>query len=269
MAFTLLCWNVDQARREEQHEYSKWDVRSPHVHALINRVGADVVALLELRDLATSSESAQAFLAKFPQYDKVSRRYNHNDQAFTMALLVDPTKFFVGDVRTHSFHGDPQDDKLVMFVDVQCKATLRWLTIGVTHLALEEDRKWEAVHILRHLITAQQHPVAVYGDYNFFDDREGGAQRWYMLEKCNDLAFPLDGARQGTFIGFPHDPFKQQPDRMSRLDHVFTPTGALGLQRDRVSASPHIDEYCLDNSDARAFSYPSDHLAIHMRLGFQ
>lgn len=265
MEFTLLCWNVGQARREEQHDYSKWDARSPRVHALINRVGADVVALLELRDLATSSESAQQFLAKYPRYDKVSRRYNHYHQAFTMALLVDPAKFFVGDVRTHNFHDSPQDDLMVMFVDLQCKSTLQWMTIGVTHFAMEEARKWEAVHILRHLITTQRHPVAVYGDYNFFDDREGGEQRRHMLAKCADLAFPLR-ACTGTFIGFPHDPFRQPVERLSRLDHVFTPTGAAGMRREGDATSPHLGDYCLDNTDAAAFSYPSDHLALHMRL---
>ena len=141
-------------------------------------------------------------------------------------------------------------------------------TKRVTHFGLEESHKWRAVHITKHLITQQRYPCLVYGDYNFFDDRDGKDQRTSMLEECADLAYPLyHGNVQltGTFVGFPHDDFKQSWENMSRLDHIFTPLGKRGVEILASPAiSPNLQNYQLDNSSYDTHTYPSDHLALEL-----
>jgi len=263
---TLLAWNVDQARREEAHPETSWDKRSPAAKQLIARVNPDLLALIELRDLETSAEPARAFLSDpvFLSYDVVSRRYCHLKTSFQMALLFKPELFFAGDVRVHTLSQNGADAKIVMFVDLQSKATAEWLTVGVTHFDLDEELKWHSAHELRRLLSLQVHPTLVYGDYNFFDDREGVAQRNYMLQECHDLAAPLNselGELSGTFIGFPHDDFKQSLAKPSRLDHIFTNKFSYMSQR-ATCQSPHLADYQLDNSSYASYTYPSDHLAL-------
>lgn len=263
--FEFLAWNIDQARREEAVPETKWDVRSPAVKHLIKKCDADIIALIELRDLETSKESARAFLSSpdFAKYDIVHRRYGDNPIAFSMALLVKHEKFMIGDVRVHQYHNNPANEKIVMFVDVKNKADQTWFTVGVTHLDLPEQSKWTSVHILRNLILAQRYPCFVYGDYNFFSDMEGDAQRGYMLEKLVDLAFPLEGVNGGTFVGFPHDDHKQSWEKPSRLDHIFAPQrGVVG----KYATSPFIEEYKFDNTSYETYTYPSDHLALSLQI---
>ncbi len=270
--FSFFAWNVDQARREEEHPETKWDVRSGKVKELIATCDADVMALIELRDLVTSTESARAFLSdpRHLKYDIVSRRYCHYSQTFQMALLFKPEKFFCGDVRVHTLGDNPENSKIAMFVDLQSKETHKWITIGVTHFDLEEDVKWKSFKTLKPLLENQLYPCMIYGDYNCFDDREGTQQRQYILDTCDDLVHPLhhDGdfdLLSGTFVGFPHDTFKQRFDKMSRLDHVFAPK-VHGLRSSGRAISPSLDKYRLDNKDYATYTYPSDHLAVFLSI---
>ncbi len=265
----FLAWNIDQARREEKYEKTKWDNRSENVKQLINNVNADIIALIELRDLETSNENAQQFLSYFANYDKVSRRYCHYDLAFTMALLINPKKYFVGNTRIHNYHGNVVNDKMIMFIDLQDKLTLKWFTIGITHLDMEENRKWESIHILSNLMREQKYPTFIYGDYNFFDNKEGINQRQYMLSKFNDIAYPIymktddgDELLSGTFIGFPHDEFKQKFENMSRLDHIFATKNVSSSK----AYSPYLNDYQCDNTNYDTYNYPSDHLAIYTEI---
>jgi len=258
----FLCWNIDQARREEMHPETCWDSRSSKVKSLIERCNADIISLIELRNLETSKESARAFLSDplFHKYDVVTRRYCHNKLCFHMALLYDPMRFFLGDVRLHSYLQEPDNDKIVMFIDLQRKDDKSWFTIGVTHLDLPEEIKWASIHVLRQLIAKQPYPCMVYGDYNFFDDRQGQEQREWMLKTCKDLANPLQsalGELKGTFIGFAHDEFKKSLEKPSRLDHIFSPNMVA-----KGCISPFLDEYKLDNNSYSSYTYPSDHLAL-------
>jgi endonuclease/exonuclease/phosphatase family metal-dependent hydrolase len=263
----FLAWNIDQARREEAFPQTAWDTRSPGVKALIQRTEADVIALVELRDLETSKESARAFLSspQFEEYDVVHRRYCCNKIAFSMALLVKSSLYLVGDVRVHSFMDVPDNDKIVMFVDLKEKASLRPFTVGVTHFGMQESEKWTSVHILRHLMLNQRYPCFVYGDYNFFDDMEGIDMRHFMLDKCRDLAFPLTNAN-GTFVGFPHDENKQSWEKPSRLDHVFCANPTVKV---RAACSPEVEKYQFDNSSYATYTYPSDHLALMLDLALE
>lgn len=269
LAPSFFFWNIDQAGREEEHEETKWDVRSADVHKKIVESNADIVGLVELRDLDTSQENAASFIGSLSQYDSVQRRYCHYAQSFTMALLFNPEKYFVGDVRIVNFDHVPTNDKMAMFVDLQCKKTLRWFTVGLTHMALQEDRKWRSVHILKNMILAQKYPCLVYGDYNFFDDRDGILMRNEMLTRCTDLAHPLldkNGVElSGTFAGFPHDTFKQQKENMSRLDHIFTSSDGR-IKRVGDCVSPGLQLADLNNDSYETYKYASDHLALALKI---
>ena len=102
----------------------------------------------------------------------------------------------------------------------------------------------------------------MYGDYNFFDDREGGEQRRWMLDMCKDFASPLvsDAGSQlaGTFVGFANDEFKQSLEKPSRLDHIFS----ANIAATGPCVSPYLSEYRFDNSTYAGYNYPSDHLAL-------
>ena len=71
--FTALWWNIDQAGREQQYEATKWSARQPHVLDLIKRNQADVVGLVELRDL--NGDTWRAFLGQLDAYMHVARPY--------------------------------------------------------------------------------------------------------------------------------------------------------------------------------------------------
>lgn len=271
--FKLLCWNVDQARREESDPRTCWNARSARVKKLIHSCEADIVALLELRDLKTSGENVQQFIACFPQYTSITRRYCQYAESFSMCLLVNQEKFFVGDTRIHNYHNTPNNDKMVMFVDLLHRSMNKWITIGLTHFDMDEEKKWVECAKLGELIETQKYPTIVYGDYNFFDDlpHQGIKQRNYMLNLCNDLVHPLHDDQgeilSGTFLGFAHDEFKQHRDSMSKLDHAFVPKkdeNVFILHTPTVS--PNLSQFSLDNSSNDTYEYPSDHLAIQLTL---
>jgi endonuclease/exonuclease/phosphatase family metal-dependent hydrolase len=258
--FKVLCWNVDQANREEGHPETMWDVRSPGAADLIRKAAADIVCLVELRSLATSKETPEKFVASFPEYASIIRPYNHYWGCFSMAILYRRDKLFAGDTRVVVMGDNMQTSRLIMFTDFTDKKSGVKFTVGVTHFDLPEDVKWESVRIASAALRDQPLPTFLYGDFNFFDDLEGTEQREKMLESCVDLAYPLG---RGTFVGFPHDEFKKSPGNYSRLDHVFMLGGYLsGAWRASPPYSPFLDEYKLDNSSYETYTYPSDHLAI-------
>ena len=167
--------NVDQAFREEKHDETKWDnpKRGKAVKELARKSGAGLLAFLELRNLSTSSETAQQFVDSFPEYTPMLRKYCEWKDALYMALLVDEKEWTIlGEPRVYHFEGIPQWDKMVMFVDLESKVGGDRVTIGLTHFDLAEDRKWRATRLLRAYIAEQPYPCMVCGDYNYFDNRE-------------------------------------------------------------------------------------------------
>jgi len=274
MTFSLLAYNVDQAYREEKFAETRWDTRSPAIKSAIAAEDADVVVLLELRDLDTSKETARAFLADplFSKYDVVTRRYNHVTGFFQMALLFKPDVFFAGDVRTYQLGKDPEKSRLLMIVDLQHKATMRWVSVGVAHFDPSEAAKWDSVRSVVKTVQSQPHPIAIYADCNFFDELEGIEQRKALLETCRDIAHPLysdDGTiLSGTFPGFAHDEQKKSVDRMSRLNHIITPIDSeFMLLPVSPAVSPRYTCYSHENSNYQTFTHPSDHLPILVRIG--
>lgn len=278
--FNVVCWNVGQANREEQFEKTKWDARSPGVKALLRKCNPDIMCLLELRDLKTSHETIGQFLASFSdKYDHAYRRYGRKTDSFGAAVLVDKSKMAIDDVRVHHFHERSGEwNRMVMFVDITQHDTAAGLcrfTVGVTHFSMEEEVKWTETVQLANLINQQKLPVFVYGDNNFFDNRDGKAQRtslMHLVPRCRDLVHPLLDPRgitlSGTFLGFAHDEFKCDIHAMGRLDHVFA------SDSDRLSlvgpaTSQHLCEYYLDNSCHAGYTYPSDHLLLQFRVAIK
>lgn len=265
----VLVWNIDQANREDRYPETTWDKRSPAVKALIKRANADIVCLVELRALKTSRETPEQFIASFPEYAAVSRPYSYHHDCFTMAVFYKRELLFAMDTRVVMLGEDPVATKLLMFTDFVIKATGTRFTVGVTHFDLPEEAKWRSVEITTRELLAQPLPTFVYGDYNFFDDRDGVAQRNKMLEHFPDLAAPLPFIEpavrySGTFVGFPHDEFKKPAGGYSRLDHVFSHGITAG-----PASFPFIDEYQLDNSSYATYTYPSDHLAIEFDINME
>lgn len=254
MSIPMLVWNVDQANREEKYPETSWNTRSASVKALIKRAAADIVCLVELRALKTSNETPEQFIAAFPEYAAISRPYNHYHDCFTMAVLYKHEKLFARDTRVVILGENPMTSRLLMLTDFTRKVTGEQFTVGVTHFDLPEDVKWRSVETVASVLSAQPLPTFIYGDFNFFDDRDGVKQREHMLKHAIDIAAPLP---HGTFVGFPHDEFKKAPGEYSRLDHIF----ARGITATPPYA-PFIDDYQLDNSSYATYTYPSDHLAI-------
>lgn len=271
--FSLLEFNVDQANREENVPQTTWDKRTAAIKDLIVSANTDIVCLMELRNLATSAESANQFLAHplFERYEIVHRRYCHYKDAFHFAMLIDPTKFWVKDTVMHNYLNNPDHDYAVMMVTLQCRKTLRFFNVGVTHLPMAETTKETCIRVLRNIMLNSPHPTVVCGDFNFFDDKDGKQQRQFMLDRCEDFAHPLTIKKtqetlSGTFLGFPHDDFKKSYASMSRLDHVFAPQNQFKLVE--PADSPSLETFKLDNQAYETMTYPSDHLAIRVQLTF-
>lgn len=51
----VIYWNIGQARREEQCPETCWDVRKKPVADLLLKTNADIIVLVELRDLGNNN----------------------------------------------------------------------------------------------------------------------------------------------------------------------------------------------------------------------
>jgi endonuclease/exonuclease/phosphatase family metal-dependent hydrolase len=273
----VLYWNVDQARREEKHPETTWDVRTGRVKELIRTQNPDVIALVELRNLKTSNETVVQFCSSFPEYHTEYRYYCYNENTFCMAVLVRTSKYYISNTSVLRYTPDLLNSKIAMFVTLHPRQmdpkepVSNPLLLGLTHLDLDEAEKMVSVKALNnYLLTIPKDlQFVVCGDFNFFADKDGAAQRAVMLENWKDIAHPLHtgldepSTLPGTFFGFPHDEFKYGVSTPSRLDHVFTrPTSKVT----RPTATPNFSHYLFDNTSYATYTYPSDHLAIDFSL---
>lgn len=252
VTFTFATFNVDQARREEQYEATKWDNRKDAVRQLILDADCDIVCLQELRNLSTSETGVTQFLASLTGYDFVYDYYCEHEFSFATAILYKRSKFSVMQTSKSHYHNQLDSDKLlfgVCFVPVGGSFDFFW--IYSTHLDMAEDRKTVSVNKLVKEF-AYQSGFLVAGDFNFFDDMGGKEQRKLMLQHFDDLAHPLENA-SGTFLGFDHDPHKQPANAMSRLDHIF----AKGIKRIGAASAFGATAELLESR-----TYPSDHMMI-------
>lgn len=265
----FLGWNVDKARREEVHESTKWDTRSPHVKDFIKRCDCDIFAVVELRNLPTSKETVGDFCHHFDdEYDHEVRAYCEHTQTFYMALFFKRAEFFLETTEWHNYKGTPQNDKGIMLCHLKDKTSQRKFVIGVTHYSLDEAEKLAATQIQHMLMREINVPFVVYGDYNYFEDLDGKTHRQILLNGFKDLAWPLQAPPKiqplsGTFIGYAHDDHKRKFDDMSRLDHM----PSFGFETS-TAITPFLETFKMDNSSAETIDYPSDHLAIAVQLRF-
>lgn len=256
--YTFATWNIDQARREESHENTRFDVRWPFILANIASAKPDILCLQELRNLETSAITVPRLLFEVSQlgYDYTHAYYGPDGIAFAQAIFFRREKFFPVSMRLHLLpladETKPTLSRILLGLQLRCAVSEKLLTVYSTHFGLEEAEKMASAEWMCGYLDCYPEAYLCAGDYNFFDDRDGALHRQRMLTNGReDLAYPLANA-SGTFMGFEHDEFKQPYEKMSRLDHVF----AKGVQY--VSNAIAWG----DMESVRRREYPSDHLMI-------
>jgi len=283
-AFKFATWNIDQARREEDYEATKFDNRwggeEGAVHGILPQIeecNADILCLQELRNLATSRVTVNELLyqvAKRLGYDYLHAYYGPDDISFALCIFYKRNKFYVADRRQIILpladEKKPNLTRIALFakfqpIDQTSGRRLEDLAfwVGCTHFGLEEQEKHDSATKLSDFLQTLDAPFLCAGDFNFFDDRDGEKHRRIMLEKTVDAAYPLANA-SGTFMGFEHDAFKQPFERMSRLDHVFHRGFSQKFFLNPSSSASAFGDMEL----VRARKYPSDHLMIVLHFSF-
>lgn len=258
--YKFATWNIDQARREENHEETRFDNRWPAIKRYITDARPDLFTLQELRNLTTSEMTVPRLLYEVSQlgYDYKHAYYGKDEISFALAIFYDRRRFFVRDCRVSILPATPSNSpsvtRIVLSVNLESVKTGRRLWFCATHFGLEEHEKDASVEYLANMFRRfldVNESFFCAGDYNFFDDRDGKKQRAVLTDVAQDAAFPLTNA-SGTFMGFAHDEFAQPFDAMSRLDHIF-----YGGQMKCQPAMAYGD---MDLVKQR--KYPSDHLMI-------
>jgi endonuclease/exonuclease/phosphatase family metal-dependent hydrolase len=258
--FTFSTWNIDQARREEDHEETKFDKRWPGIKDQIATHLPDILCLQELRNLETSSIKVHDLLHEISSlgYEADHAYYGPEKFSFALATFYKRDKFFLIDKSIKLLplnKTKPNESRIVLVLKLKALDSKKEFFICNTHFDLDEDVKHESViFLIDYLLTihvSKINPFICAGDYNFFDDKDLGAKRNAMLEHFNDLAYPLSNA-SGTFIGFKHDKEHKPFNAMSRLDHGFS----LGMKR--IGQAKAIG----DMKMVETRTYPSDHLMI-------
>lgn len=276
----LLSYNIDWARREEQlqvpeeqrHQHLLIKNRLPGIIDTIAHSGATIANVQELRALDSCETKPADFVAlvnKRCGYHCLGPFYYCKD-AVSFALCT----FYRRDLYHVLQLGliglpplNPQTTRVCLWVLFQCAQSGRRFIVANTHLDLDEQVKQVSLAILatqlRQLVVQYGAPLVLTGDFNLFDDLQGGAQRQWMLDETAsvDVFHPLHLAREsetvlsGTFIGYPEtDAHAKTPETMSRLDHAFL-FGPAGLE-------PQGHAYTVDVTMGalRAARLSSDHL---------
>jgi endonuclease/exonuclease/phosphatase family metal-dependent hydrolase len=279
VSFSIATFNIDQAKVEETHEDTKFDVRWPKLKPMIQEANVDILCLQELRNLETSSTRIPDVLFQIAQmgYDYKHAYYGPDSTSFALAIFYKRDKFFVSGLNLQLLpladEKKPNVSRIVLMVKLRPMANpSNEFYVCNTHFAIGEQEKEAAAIFLKtelDKITEKGIPFLCAGDFNFFDDRDGAKHRKIMLEgsmsmwskdretypeytRLSDVAFPLSNA-SGTFMGFKHDQFNQPFEKMSRLDHIF----ANKLVKISKQAYAYGDIELVKKRE-----YPSDHLMI-------
>ncbi len=280
-------YNINQAWREESTEDYKWVDRHRRVLKVLLESEVGIMCLQELRNLTTCPDlGVKDFLSMFKGYEYIIMAYSPKDpNTFYLATLYDPTRFEVMETRQCWYNSHPKKSRGYLAVRFMDNVTQRQFWIVNTHFHIYRDLKDEAVEILKaNWENVANLPVAIFGDFNFFNDDGGVPQRKNMLSVFSDAFHPLyqpcndeeeEERLTGTFWGYRHDKFNKAFGEFSRLDHCFhnalverigratimTEDGKR-LGPDNTSKPPH------DNtSDPEAWrNQPSDHACIHVTL---
>lgn len=255
--YTFATWNIDQDMREERCEQTKVDVRWPRILEQIKDCRPDILCLQELRNLTTSVVTVPRALYEVSQlgYDYKHAYYGPDRMAFAMAIFFRREKFFPTQLHLQLL----PPGKIFLGVQLRCITSAKQLTVYSTHFGLDEAEKTRACEYLCDWLDERREAYLCAGDYNFFDDLDGSAQRQRMLHHNlrQDLAHPLSNA-SGTFMGYESNEFKQPYDKMSRLDHVFASTASIKRCGEARAWG--------DMEQVRQRTYPSDHLMIYLEF---
>jgi hypothetical protein len=267
---TTAVFNIDQAHRvrcktgtNEPDPNKEWDNRAESLAQMINECGADIICVLEMRNLQNSKIPVRKFLSML-NYDYEYVYYCEYNLSFAMAILYKSDKFYVLDSDRFHLHNNPGNDKIMFGLKFKVKGSNNGFWVYGTHFAIDEPSKWEGVNKIIERFGNAEYPVIIAGDFNFFDDLEGIPQRNKMLTAFEDLAFPLKDL-DGDFYGYSGDVGKrkvvQEGNRikgMSRLIHIFS----KNIQKlEMATAYKWTPEMILNET------YPTDHLAIMMKVG--
>ncbi len=259
--FRCFTWNINQAKREENYEETRFDNRWPKILEYIKEVKPDVFTLQELRNLETSKIDLPQILFQIAQlgYDHKHAYYNETKFSFALAIFYDREKFFIRNhgstILPSSSIADKNDSRQLLMVELASVKSKRCFWFATTHLSMIENEKKLAVECLVGLlsqITETKGSFLCAGDFNFFDDLDGKKHRAVLENIFPDVAYPLKNA-SGTFMGYAHDAQAKPFDAMSRLDHIFYGGNTLKFE----PATVHGDLKLVENR-----KYPSDHLMI-------
>lgn len=277
--FKVMSYNIDNAFREEEYDKTKWNNRSPKVIKIINEANPDIVCLQELRDLPGTS--VNRFLSKFNQYHFVIARRNPSTFAFGQATLYKREKafplisfpeWFTPTLEEASDAGNNMVlcTKFSLVHNEEILKNISPFWVFNTQFGIDEQIKTKSCYRLLEIIekNAKKDPYIVCGDFNFFPDKDGDAQRAILTKNMQDLgknAQTLAGKKvEGTFIGYEHNQFKANLENMvSRLDHIF---GSKTVQK--VGPAILYTKTMLDKEpeELTTRDYPSDHLPLIVKL---
>ncbi len=294
VSFKFLTYNVDQARREEKVEETKWSNRKDRIVALVKHTGADIVCLQELRQLE-GYEGTQQFLASsfpYPQYEFWSDRRNASPIAFGQAIIWDPQRFYPLKYEKRWLSDTPEEMSDTWTKDAWETKDLGFTVIGVklccvsiegkritnqpsfwvfnTHFPVEEDFKTKACKAITEIVSgiAKADPFILAGDFNLFPDRNADVQRFILTNRLKDLGRGAHSSQkkrklEGTFVGYAHDNFKADLGNMiSRLDHVFGSTTVASLDPTLYTETMLPEE----PEELTTRNTPSDHLALGVTI---
>jgi endonuclease/exonuclease/phosphatase family metal-dependent hydrolase len=258
--FRCATWNIDQAKREENYEETRFDNRWPKILEYIKEVKPDVFALQELRNLETSKIDLPQILFQIAQlgYDYKHIYYNETKSSFAQAIFYDRDKFFIRNIGSTILPSiSSTDSRQLLMLQLVSLKSKRVFWFATTHLSMIEEEKAVCVKYIKEIFSKMMNsevPFLCTGDFNFFDDLDGKAHRAVLESVFPDVAYPLKNA-SGTFMGYAHDPNAKPFNAMSRLDHIFC--GGSGQALKCEPAFVHGDLKLVEDR-----KYPSDHLMI-------
>ena len=289
-SFKLLQYNVDQARREEKYEETKWNNRVDRVEKLIVDTCADIVCLQEMRRLPDATKTVNQFLSSFKDYYFDVAYRNASLLSFGQAILYKPDKFFmvqtvkkwlsdtpdiVSDTWSTTSPGSCGYGFIVMgsqfrFVsDGKIVERTPPFWVFNCHFALDEEVKRKSCIKLLEIVKtiANGQSFLICGDFNFFPDKDGAKHREILTETLQDLgkgAKTLGGKHvEGTFVGYEHDEFKADLSNMvSRLDHCFGSQDVTG-SNPTLYTKTMLD---VEPEELTTRMYPSDHLPLLLNI---
>lgn len=247
----IVCsYNIDSARREQvsPHKELHLESRTPRLMQNMLESKADILCLQELRNLDNCPIDVIGMMHYVHRTTHLAAvgpfYYGQHDASFALVTLYRRSRFAVENVGVIQLAPEKFDDrgKICLWTLFRCVTTGRKFIVANTHFEVapekaKEDAIQQCFPQLRDMANQHKCSVLCVGDYNLFDDLQGGEHR-KSIESMgfSDIFYPLhldvsDSAPMlsGTFKGYSKtDKQAKQFDDMSRLDHgyLFTPSHA-------------------------------------------